>query len=443
MQPAPPKPKRTKRYKWLIIGALPVIVIAVIVLFFILDAEARRIPAQIQARIDALKRAGIPITAQDLDKLYPPLPDAQNSALIYMRATNFSGFPPGYTNWPVYGKSLGFFATNTLPTQVKEEIGQYIRQNQATLDLLHQASAIKQGYYELGYKNGFVDSSFVRPPLVVLREQAQLLAITTVFYAENRQPGPATHNLLDSLGLSRSLDRDPRLVCQLIRWAILALSCDTLEFALNRMPFSEEQLRSLAEAFERPQIMGSLKQALVTERCEGIFYGQSLLTNSASPDESFLDRLKDVYYRIRYYRQSDFGFYLDVMKEFIDATDLPDPKNFETAKELELKVEKNASSKRAFGIVLQMVSGKAFLNTLRCQAKLRLAQTALAVERFRLTHGGQLPDSLSMLVPAYLPAVPVYPFDGQPLRLKALTRGYIICPSTTNPTPEITFSVER
>ena len=55
-----------------------------------------------------------------------------------------------------------------------------------------------------------------------------------------------------------------------------------------------------------------------------------------------------------------------------------------------------------------------------------MAETALAIERFRLAHQNQLPDSLAALAPIYLKAIPTDPFDGQPLRYKLLEKGYVI-----------------
>jgi type II secretory pathway pseudopilin PulG len=61
----------------------------------------------------------------------------------------------------------------------------------------------------------------------------------------------------------------------------------------------------------------------------------------------------------------------------------------------------------------------------RCDAKIRAAQAALAVERYRLAND-KLPTQLSDLVPGFLPAVPSDPFDGKPLRYKTLAKGYVV-----------------
>jgi hypothetical protein len=56
-------------------------------------------------------------------------------------------------------------------------------------------------------------------------------------------------------------------------------------------------------------------------------------------------------------------------------------------------------------------------------AHLRLALTALAIERFRATHR-KLPETLDALAPGY--SVPKDPFDGAPLRYRLLTKGYVV-----------------
>ncbi len=58
-------------------------------------------------------------------------------------------------------------------------------------------------------------------------------------------------------------------------------------------------------------------------------------------------------------------------------------------------------------------------------AQLRSTLTALAVERYRSTHG-DWPTGLTALVPEYLVDVPLDPYDGQPLRYSRLTDGVVI-----------------
>ena len=53
------------------------------------------------------------------------------------------------------------------------------------------------------------------------------------------------------------------------------------------------------------------------------------------------------------------------------------------------------------------------------------ARTVLAIERYRLATNA-LPDTLDALVPAFLAAVPIDPYDGAPVRFKHTGDGYLV-----------------
>ena len=54
---------------------------------------------------------------------------------------------------------------------------------------------------------------------------------------------------------------------------------------------------------------------------------------------------------------------------------------------------------------------------MRAETERSLVLTAIALTRYALRHGG-LPESLSALVPQFLPSVPADYMDGQPLRFR-------------------------
>jgi hypothetical protein len=65
------------------------------------------------------------------------------------------------------------------------------------------------------------------------------------------------------------------------------------------------------------------------------------------------------------------------------------------------------------------------VGSLREHASLRCAVAALAAERYRRRYG-RWPDQLSALVPEFLSAVPLDPFDGAPLRPRRTDDGLVI-----------------
>jgi hypothetical protein len=62
---------------------------------------------------------------------------------------------------------------------------------------------------------------------------------------------------------------------------------------------------------------------------------------------------------------------------------------------------------------------------LRDMSETRCVRAALAIERFRLDCQ-RLPVTLDELCPEFLPAVPVDPFDGAPLRYRTTDYGYAV-----------------
>jgi hypothetical protein len=60
------------------------------------------------------------------------------------------------------------------------------------------------------------------------------------------------------------------------------------------------------------------------------------------------------------------------------------------------------------------------------EGRLRCAEGALALERYRLQNNGAVPDELTRLIPAIVPSVPADPIDGAPLRFRKLDAGYVI-----------------
>src|SRR5260370_16023252 len=85
------------------------------------------------ARLDAMRRQGYPVTLSELDKWYPAVPDSQNNARIYERAFALPGFGNFDINWPDRGWALS--------AEDKEEWGELMASNQVALGLLHSAQS--------------------------------------------------------------------------------------------------------------------------------------------------------------------------------------------------------------------------------------------------------------------------------------------------------------
>ena len=126
----------------------------------------------------------------------------------------------------------------------------------------------------------------------------------------------------------------------------------------------------------------------------------------------------------------DGRFYIDRITEMLDATQSPFPEALRMAEATDARIQKEMARPlrglKIFSGMLLPALGKSVEKSAVSQAALRSAVVGCAVERHRLAHGKQLPATLDELVPAFLDAVPLDPFDGKPLRYRATNDTYVV-----------------
>lgn len=108
--------------------------------------------------------------------------------------------------------------------------------------------------------------------------------------------------------------------------------------------------------------------------------------------------------------------YVQLMDEFKQVTREP---YFKAKDQLSEMGDSYSPSRLHKGLLVSLIVSsmtRSFHTLADIEASDVCAQVAVAATRYRLDHG-KLPDHLGDLVPAYLDAVPLDPFDGQPLRL--------------------------
>ena len=123
--------------------------------------------------------------------------------------------------------------------------------------------------------------------------------------------------------------------------------------------------------------------------------------------------------------ERDLAFYLETMQTNIALASLGPPRSLEMSQFVE---KRDAKARKQFYVVSALLLpglGNSVLREAGGLARLRLAQCAVAVERFRLSEG-RLPAELKEVVPRFLPLVPVDPFNDTPMRYRLLAKGYVV-----------------
>lgn len=434
-EPIPPA-TRKRRWPWVIVSVVVVLAVAYGIYRY---AMWRRV----ETRLDAIRAAGLPVTLAELDRWYETPPADENAYPLLARA--FASLVPydRKTHSKLYLVGTNSVArSEPIPEEMRKTVLEYLRAHEDALKCLHAAAERKRCRYPVALTQGW---NALVPDLSRVRESARALALEAMYYAEINDPQRATRAVLDGLAVSRSLENEPLLISQLVLLAAQGISLFALEQVATRCPLPKENLAQLEAALADAEANLQVIRGYVGERCfvvDGVLNFPVAMTragNVLSP----LDRFQYAWLKSTGMRDRALARYLDGMDRFFQANELAWPRRLKAVEnvvpsdeDLNEREGELAATVRALvpgmdnNVLFFVVNGLFYLpgpitKQAAHTARLRCARTALAVEQYRLKVA-ELPPSLSALVPEYLSAVPLDPFDGAPLRFKKLANGYVV-----------------
>jgi hypothetical protein len=150
--------------------------------------------------------------------------------------------------------------------------------------------------------------------------------------------------------------------------------------------------------------------------------GRFMLPASALQVRKTISSLEDFFFRI-YLSQvsSNQAALLEYLTQVVEIAKLPLEEQLPKLRALEATLPNQPMLCR----LLAPAASKIAEAVRRTTAELRCALVAIALERYRQAHG-RWPQSLASLVPEYLPAVPIDPYDMAPLRFRRLPDGVVV-----------------
>ncbi|MHC4207502.1 MAG: hypothetical protein ACYSTT_22840 [Planctomycetota bacterium] len=379
--------------------------------------------SKLQARIDAIRAEGYPVTCVELDQWYKIPPNVENAA--YTIADAFSC----YKKWdkekskslPVVGRGKLPPRTEPLEEETKALITQYIADNNEAIELLHAGAAIEHCRYPIDLSAGF---ETLMPDLIEIRTGFYLLKLEAILHAENGDGESAVRSVKSCFGIARSLAKEPITISQLVRSACQNHAATTIEYCINRIKFTDEQLVELIESVRDSERISDMSCAFVGERCNGISFFKAPGSFDPGLAGGIPFRPLLGLYKAIGMADSDAIIYLDLMDEYMKITRLPLHQRQEAAKAVDTRFQ---STSKVHVLLYVMMPALARITTIdtRNIAQLLTARVGLAIERYRLA-SGMLPDKLAELVPDYLDSFPRDPFDGNELRYKKLETGFAV-----------------
>ncbi len=425
VQPIPP------RFWWLkrIAAGCLVLLIMVVALRLWWGWEAHQ---RLQSRIDELVAAGEPVYPEDFNPT-ETIPDDQNAARMLEDAVACLTFTNEQEKL-LYDKLLE-------PGGVERHLEQtraIIEANTECLELVRQARDASGVDWGMRYSSTVFQTFYAG--YSGLRSLARFLGAAVDYYHEIGDDGEAIRVATDAIAQARTMEQDGTIIAHLVAIACDALVVKRIESIApdlqiskdgaptidSRNPASRVQIAGLiADLLDESAYRDGLARAMQRGRMAVL----NLIQLCANGYTSFLAMLQ-----LRTPVASSLGeqvlFWLarplleldgvtaiehtSALIQAAQASSLPSamqnwPKELKRQSPLDLAV--HPVSNLWLGSL-----DRSFVLTFRVWATRRMGAIAVAIRLYELDHG-QRPETLSKLVPDYLPAVPLDPLapDGRPV----------------------------
>jgi hypothetical protein len=450
-QPAAFPPVRTSRRfrrKRAILAIFGLFVLFVVGLYFY---QVRSADQRLQRAIEEASAADPNWRMIDLEAHRREVPDSENGMVQAMTALSL--LPAPWPNW--YSRPANetpeaqqarealasSFADLDSPAQLSAAQTQALRGEwQRAAAAIHAARKMIDFPYGIQRLNWTRDYfSTLLPNTQKIRELANVLSYDIYLQVQDRDFAQAVRSARALLNTGRALGDEPTLISQLVRIAIDTLTYSRTERILAQGEPAPADLLALQRAIEQEAEEPLLYYGLRGERAS--FDG--FLENVQTGEIPFKDLSNILMLTRSWGRGSSRGIEvqeklealailltirsqraeaLDYMNQMVEVSRLPPEEQFPKLRDME---SRNPQELPFIIRLLGSGSWKVGLASLRVRAQHRSTAVALAAERYRQVHG-RWPASLGELLPAYLTAVPLDPFTGQPLKLARHDQGIVI-----------------
>ncbi len=401
-----------------------IVVIGGVVTFWRLSLAAHN-----RARLKAIAARGEPTNSWDLNLSYQAVPDAENAAVAWLNGIGrLTGGASMSSTWNKF--KLPPRGAPVSADQLEFARG-IVGSNETALTTFREAAALSKSRYPVDLAGGI---NALLPHLSPMKQVARLLQAEALVAVDERDSRRAIETIKTILAEGRSLASEPLLISQLVSYAVDTIAFNTAEFVLNRLRLNDGELQELSAAFAKADDTNRLICALIGERA--IFIGamqdpQALLASGAGPGSSSprADAFAELTWslvRLTGFFERDFGFGLDAVTTNIALARLGDPDRFISHTNWDVVESRARENRYIMSSLLLPGFSKAIARDTDARARARVAQVVMAIERHRLAHNGNLPESTVELAPNLVLKLPADPFDGQPLRFKRLESGYIV-----------------
>lgn len=387
-------------------------------------------PGGVRERLERLRTAGLPTTAAELDVWYAAPAPAENLALpILDVAAALRGADPMETNLPWLGRGRIPPTGVPLETGLRKRVEAFVRTNQEPLKAARAATERPFSRYPVVLSAG-MGATF--PHLNPVRSVAGALVLEAVVAAEAGDGDLAFADLVAGIRVADSLAYLPLSLSASSSHSLYRIVAQGSQRVFGQLLLSDDQLLGLQQAWSNSLTIPAAERAMVGsiaiyESIQSMSLREAWKQFDLGTDgstESFVETIRFGLYAAAGGLRTDYGVLVENWDERRLAAQLEYPRRLVEEAKLKTKLEERLRS--SYLPVARVFTYADHEGRAQSIALRRIALTACAVERYHLKNAPGLPDRLDQLVPEFLPAVPLDPFDGRPLRYTPNSEGYVI-----------------
>jgi len=310
------------------------------------------------------------------------------------------------------------------------------------LEVIREASRLPFCRFDYAFEQGF---QMLLPNLSALKRIQHHLDLRIQALVSDGQTNAAFEETLVALRISAWLREDPLLISHLVRIAQSQIASESIWHGIAAHCWTDAQLQEFQRQLAQRDYLAGLALALEGERNGAIQTMDQWIRDPKQiyqmldanvPEISGVTFDQALFAAILprgWIRQNQSALALETQRHIETARRLrggtPGPEWQAILKQAEdrdaqeeSRFQKNPSPYRLFARQLGAGLGRSVAKTVRASVMNQCAITGCALERYRLQKGSY-PKTLDALVPDFLPAVPIDPMDGKPIRYAQTDNG--------------------
>jgi hypothetical protein len=388
---------------------------------------------QVNRELTILKKAGIPFTIEDCARDFQARKATNDSAYSYIEALRTFKNLDSIATRSLLGKS-GDPKLPQFDEKDRAAFTQLLKTNEPAFQKLDVALQNPRAFYNLEWSEGF---AMLLPQEAATKKVSRLLQLRALFAIESHDTPAAIKETERILALADSIAEEPLLISALIRMSCCQSAIRISELLLNNCAVSDDDLVRLEKLFADWTTAPQMIKSFALERAEIIEvfdYPTTLLPAVLNEPNGIAFKLGIYMLRVTGNLQKDRIYFLQQMRQLEEILQTPAPLRYSKLNFLSAAFEREraAIGRSAGSPRIKLVSGiflgaeiKAIEKQIAIDARLRIALTALAIERFRRQQHRD-PSSMGDLVPQFLPAALTDPYTGQPIQFKSNEKGLLV-----------------